>query len=88
MNILKRGIEHMSYLNSRYGGQHGWKLSSRFETALKQLAAKSVGFRDTKTGSKEKELMLIEFANSRRTVGSSNNQVSCPTKKDIGENIQ
>jgi len=26
-------VEHVSYLNSRYGGQHGWKLSSRFETA-------------------------------------------------------
>jgi hypothetical protein len=24
-------IEHISYLNRRYGGQHGWKLSSRFE---------------------------------------------------------
>jgi hypothetical protein len=28
-------IEHVSYLNNRYGGQHGWKLSSRFETGLK-----------------------------------------------------
>ena len=31
-------IEHVRYLNSRYGGQHGWKLSSRFEGALRQLA--------------------------------------------------
>ena len=28
-------IEHVSYLNSRYGGQHGWRLSSRFERALR-----------------------------------------------------
>jgi len=27
-------IEHVSYLNSRYGGQHGWRLSTRFERAL------------------------------------------------------
>ncbi len=27
-------IEHVSYLNSRYGGQNGWKLSTRFERAL------------------------------------------------------
>jgi hypothetical protein len=31
-------IEHVSYLNSRYGGRHGWKLSNRLETALKKLA--------------------------------------------------
>ena len=69
-------IEHISYLNSRYGGQHGWKLSSRFESALKQLAVKCAGFRDVKTSSNKKDLMLVEFANSRRTLGISNNQVS------------
>ena len=61
-------IEHVSYLNSRYGGQHGWKLSSRFETALKQLAAKCAGFRDAKTSSKEKDLMLVEFTNAKRDI--------------------
>ncbi len=61
-------IEHVSYLNSRYGGQHGWKLSSRFESALKQLAEKCVSFRDTRISSKEKDLMLVEFANSRRSI--------------------
>ncbi len=65
-------IEHVSYLNSRYGGQYGWKLSSRFETALKQLAAKCASFRETKTSSKEKDLMLVEFAGSRRSVSDSN----------------
>jgi hypothetical protein len=69
-------IEHVSYLNSRYGGQHGWKLSSRFETALKQLAAKCVGFRDVKTSSKEKDLMLVEFADSRRSTMGSNTQAN------------
>ena len=69
-------IEHVSYLNSRYGGQHGWKLSSRFESALKQLAVKCAGFRDATINSKEKDLMLVEFANSKRTIGNSNNQVS------------
>lgn len=59
-------IEHVSYLNSRYGGQSGWKLSSRFESALKQLAEKCAGFRDTKASSKEKDLMLVEFADARR----------------------
>ena len=42
-------IEYVSYLNSRYGGQDGWKLSSRFESALKQLAQKIYTFRDIKS---------------------------------------
>ena len=65
-------IEHVSYLNSRYDGQHGWKFSTRFERALSQLVQKCAGFRDTKTSSKEKDSMLVDFANARRnTVNSS-----------------
>jgi len=76
--ILQRGraklsrlglIEHVSYLNSRYGGQHGWKLSSRFETAMRQLAEKSGNFRDAKA-SKEKDLMLVELMDGRRGIVS------------------
>ena len=58
-------IEHVSYLNSRYGGQYGWKLSSRFETAMKQLAEKCANFRDAK-GSMEKDLLLVELMDGRR----------------------
>ena len=36
-------IENVSYLNSRYDGEHGWKLSTRFESALRQLAEKCAG---------------------------------------------
>ncbi|MCH8121183.1 MAG: hypothetical protein IIC00_15855 [Planctomycetes bacterium] len=65
-------IEHVSYLNSRYDGQHGWKLSTRFEQSLNQLAQKCASLRDTKTSSKEKDSMLVDFANARRnTVNSS-----------------
>lgn len=75
--ILQRGraklsrlglIEHVSYLNSRYGGQYGWRLSSRFESALKQLSEKCASFKDARTSSKEKDLMLVEFANAQRNV--------------------
>ena len=31
-------IKHISYLNSRYGGQSGWKLSTRFSSSLRKLA--------------------------------------------------
>ena len=64
-------IEHVSYLNSRYDGQHGWKLSTRFERALNQLAQKCTGLRDTKTSSKEKDSMLVDFANARRDTANS-----------------
>ena len=60
-------IEHISYLNSRYGGQHGWKLSSRFETALRQLAERCATFRDRTAGSEEKDKMLLALVHARRT---------------------
>jgi len=59
-------IEHVSYLNSRYGGQHGWKLSTRFESGLRLLAEKNAGFRNTGTGSKEKDVMLVGLIDGRR----------------------
>jgi hypothetical protein len=62
-------IEHISYLNSRYGGQHGWKFSSRFETTLKQLAEKSAMLRNTGTSSREKEELLLQFTDARRIAG-------------------
>lgn len=31
-------IQHITWMNSRYGGQEGWRLSSRFSTALRKLA--------------------------------------------------
>jgi len=65
-------IEHVGYLNSRYGGQAGWKLSTRFERSLNQLAQKCADIRDTKTSSKEKDSMLVDFANARRNTANSN----------------
>ena len=62
-------IEHISYLNSRYGGQHGWKLSSRFEAAMKRLAEKCAEFRKTNLGSKGKDGLLVQFTDARRAVG-------------------
>ena len=64
-------IEHVSSFNSRYGGQTGWKLSTRFERALNQLAQRCAGFRDTKISLKEKDSMLVDFANARRNTTNS-----------------
>ena len=67
-------IEHVSYLNNRYGGEYGWKFSTRFENALKQLADKSMAFRDKKTSSKEKDLMLVDFADTKRVASRSSEE--------------
>ncbi|MBE0537364.1 MAG: hypothetical protein IH624_17000 [Phycisphaerae bacterium] len=74
-------IEHVSYLNSRYGGEQGWKLSSRFETGLRGLAAKCGQLRDVNTGSMEKDLMLVDFAASRRGLAGGG-----PKKRQKGDN--
>ncbi len=63
-------IEHVSSFNSRYGGQAGWKLSSRFERALNLLAQKCARFRDTKISSKEKDSMLVGFAAARLSINN------------------
>ena len=55
-------IEHISYLNSRYGGQSGWKLSSRFGTALKKLAVHIVKWTNQKESrQKQKDRMMIDL---------------------------
>jgi len=63
-------IEHVSCFNSRYGGQAGWKLSTRFEGALKKLADKCTGFRNKDTSSREKDSMLVNFADARRNTAN------------------
>jgi hypothetical protein len=67
-------IEHVSYLNNRYGGQHGWKLSTRFQRALNQLALRCADFRNRNTSSKEKDMLLLEFLDAKRSISSKHNR--------------
>lgn len=60
-------IEHVSSFNTKYGGQSGWKLSSRFEASLKRLAEKSSLLRDKNSSSKEKDEMFISLTDARRS---------------------
>ena len=55
-------IEHVTWMNSRYGGRQGWKLSSRMSTALRSLADKIDQWR-TRTGLDkcQKEQALIDL---------------------------
>lgn len=59
-------IEHVSYLNSRHGGLHGWKLSSRFEAGLRQMAEKCRVFRDKNGSSPHKDMSLLIFVQARK----------------------
>lgn len=55
-------IEHVTWMNSRYGGQQGWKLSSRMGTALRQLADRIDRWRkDVHQGRMEKDEALIHL---------------------------
>jgi hypothetical protein len=55
-------IEYVSWMNSRYSGQQGWKLSSRMGTALRQLADKIDEWRkDTRAERVEKDGVLVEL---------------------------
>lgn len=55
-------IEHITWMNSRYGGQQGWKLSSRFSTALRKLAQKVEEWRaECGAGRCEKEHALADL---------------------------
>jgi hypothetical protein len=66
-------VEHVNSFNNRYSGRSGWKLSSRFEAALKRLADKYAMLRDKSTSSKEKDEMFISFTDARRSALSETN---------------
>ncbi len=55
-------IEHVTWMNSRHGGQEGWKLSSRMSTALRALADKINHWRrDDKAERILKDEQLVEL---------------------------
>ena len=54
-------IEHVSWMNTRYGGQQGWKLSGRMSTALRQLADKIDDWRNDKRPERaDKDTILVD----------------------------
>jgi len=53
-------IEHITWMNSRYGGRSGWKLSSRFSSALSRLADIVVYWKnDNSLDRKKKETLFV-----------------------------
>ena len=64
-------IEHVSYLNSRYGGQHGWRLSGRFETALRQLADTCALLRRQANSSETKDRLYLTLVDAGKETGQA-----------------
>ena len=63
-------VEHISGLNARYGGQSGWRLSSRFASSLRQLAGKMEHWAETKgTGRQEKDELTLEILRPPQRLG-------------------
>ena len=55
-------IEHVTWMNSRYGGEEGWKLSGRMGTALRQLADKIERWREDRRSEREvKDAQLVDL---------------------------
>lgn len=55
-------IERVSWMNSRYGGQSGWRLSSRMSTALRLLAGKIDEWRSDKRRERErKDAQIVDL---------------------------
>jgi len=53
-------IEHISWMNRRYDGRQGWKLSGRMSTSLRSFADKIDSWRNDKSSDrKEKDNVLI-----------------------------
>ena len=59
-------IDHVSRFNANYCGCEGWVLSRRFERSLQALADSLAGLKETADGSRDKDAVLLEFADARR----------------------
>ena len=58
-------IERVSWMNTRYGGREGWKLSSRMSSSLRQLADRIDTWRqETRPQQRQKDNLLVNVLNS------------------------
>jgi hypothetical protein len=64
-------IDHVSRLSSRFGYRERWVLSPRFEGSLRQLAEKTAELKDTDAGSQDRDMLLLQLADARRSAVSS-----------------
>ena len=64
-------IDHVSRFNARRGYREGWILATRFEKSLGQLVGIATELRDTAVGSQDKDVLLLQLADARRSAVSS-----------------
>ena len=58
-------IERVSWMNTRYGGREGWKLSSRMSSSLRQLADRIDAWRqERRPEQRQKDNLLVNVLNS------------------------
>ena len=58
-------IERVTWMNTRYGGREGWKLSSRMPSSLRQLADRIDAWRqETRPEQRRKDHLLVNVLNS------------------------
>jgi len=60
-------IEHLSRFSARNNYREGWMLSGRFGNGLRQLAGKMETLNNMDIGSREKDELMIQLADARRT---------------------
>jgi len=60
-------IDHVSRFNAKHGYREGWVFSGRFERALAALAGKVADLKDPGKGSRDKDELLLDYTEAKRT---------------------
>ena len=64
-------IDHVSRFNAHYSYREGWVLSTRFERGLRLLAEKVRAVKKATLHSRDKDLLALQLAHSRRDIGTT-----------------
>ena len=85
-------IDHVSRFNAKRGYREGWILATRFEKSLGQLAEMTADFRNTASGSQDKDTLMLQLVQARRDAVKSDrenndhDESSNESKGDMNEN--
>lgn len=75
-------IDHISRFSQRLGYRDGWALCPRFENSLGQLAGVAAELKDTSVGSQDKDMLLLQLADARRSAARD----SCSDGHEVIDN--
>lgn len=76
-------IDHVSRFSARHGYREGWVLSNRFERALRELADKIAALKDAGKGSRDKDRLLLDFADARRRASKQSHDQPLGGAEDV-----